>query len=54
MSEGRTLSHSADELVVLVAAVVESGASFVPEVDEGDLVVLVISGARLEVGASDV
>jgi hypothetical protein len=53
MSEGKTLSHSADKLVAVVAAVVESGASVVPVVDEAALVVLVVSGAALEVDVSD-
>lgn len=48
------LSHSADELVVVAATVVESGASGVLVVDEAELVVLVVSVATLAVGASDV
>jgi len=47
------LSHSADEPLVVVATVVESGASGVLVVDDAELVVLVASGATLEVGASD-
>jgi len=54
MSWGRMLSHSADELLVEAATVVESGASGVLVVDEAEFVVLVVSGATLEVGASDV
>ena len=48
------LSHSADEPLVAVATVAESGASGVLVVDEAEFVVLVVSGATLEVGASDV
>jgi len=53
MSEGRTLFHSADKLFVVVATVVESGVFVVPVVDEAELAALVVSGAALEVGASD-
>lgn len=52
MSGGRTLSHSADGLAVVAVTVVESGTSGVPVVDEAELVVLVVSGATVEVGLS--
>ena len=50
MSEGRTLSHSAGKLVVVVATVAEFGSSVAPMVDETELVV---SGVALDVDASD-